>query len=153
MMKKLGGIEKDNAELKEQLAEIRAELKEKNANEQPKRNGKSSESDGDHPRKKKSSGSSSSDEDNNNPEMKKITVHEVLNKLREPEIEVKRANGKIEKEWYSLDIYIKKYAQFIQEVNEYNGLLLAQDLNNSEQVFEGIYYYPKELSTKDLSIE
>jgi hypothetical protein len=84
--------------------------------------------------------------------MKKVVAQDVLNKLREPDIAVRSAEGKIEKEWYSLDIYIKKYAQFVQEVNEYNGMLLAEEFNNNERVFEGIYYYPRELQTNDISI-
>jgi hypothetical protein len=42
--------------------------------------------------------------------------------------------------------------QFGREVNEHNGLLLAEDFNNNEKCFEGIYTYPKELYTKDLSV-
>jgi hypothetical protein len=152
VMRKFGGLQKEKEELKEKLAEIQTELKEKNSNDNPKRNRKSSESDDDHPRKKKSSGSSSSEKENNKAAIKKVSAYKVLEKLREPEIEERSANGKIERNWYSIDIYIQKYAQLIQEMNEYNGLLLAQEFNNNEQIFKGIYYYPKELYTKDLSV-
>jgi hypothetical protein len=152
IMKHFAGLEKENAELKEQMAEVQTEVKEMNSREKTRKISSSSESDDDHPKKKKSSGSSSSDEENDNLKMKKITAQEVLNKLREPDIEVRTAEGKIEKDWYSLEIYIKKYAQFVHEINEYNGMLLAEEFNNNERVFEGVYYYPKELQTKDIII-
>jgi chromosome segregation ATPase len=97
IMKKLGGLEKENAELREKLTEIQTEIKEKSSNENPRKNRKSSESDEDHPRRKKSSGSSSSHEDNNGTTINKVCAQEVLEKFREPEIEVKSASGKIEK--------------------------------------------------------
>jgi hypothetical protein len=151
-MKKLRGLEKENAELKEKLTEVQTEIKGKNSSEYPRKNRNSSESDEDHPRRKKSSGSSSSDEDSNGTTIKKVCAQEVLEKLREPKIEVKSTSGKIEKDWYSLEIFIQKYSQFIREVNEYNRLLIAEDFNNNERCFEGIYTYLKELYTKDLIV-
>jgi chromosome segregation ATPase len=139
IIKRFGGLEKENAELKEQLTEMQTEIKEINSREKTRKIKSSSESDDDHPKKTKSSGSSSSDDENDNLKMKKVTAHEVLNKLREPIIIVRTAEGKIEKDWYSLEIYMKKYAQFVQEINEYNGMLLAEEFNNNERVFEGVY--------------
>jgi hypothetical protein len=53
----------------------------------------------------------------------------------------------------SLEIYLQQYADFLKEVNEDNGLELATVFNNLEEGnFHGIYTYPKELYTKDLSI-
>jgi cell shape-determining protein MreC len=95
IMKKFGGLEKENAELREKLNEIQVEIRERNTYENQKRQYKSSESDEDHPRKKKSSGSSSSDEDNNRTTIQKVCAQEVLEKLREPVIEAKNAEGKI----------------------------------------------------------
>jgi hypothetical protein len=114
IMKKIGVLEKENAELKEKLAEIQTEKKEENPDNYPRRNRKSSDSDEDHPRKKKSSGSSSSDEENNETAIRKVSAYEVLQKLREPEIEVRSASGKIEKDWYSLDILHKKVCSVYQ---------------------------------------
>jgi hypothetical protein len=82
MIRKFGGIEKENAELKEKLTEMHTEIKEIKSKNKSRKIKSSSESDDDHPRKKKSSGSSNSDDENDNLKMKKVTAHEVLNKLR-----------------------------------------------------------------------
>jgi chromosome segregation ATPase len=57
ILKKLGVIEEENAELKEQLKEIQTELKKKNDNENPGKPHKSSESNEEHSKKRKPSGS------------------------------------------------------------------------------------------------
>jgi hypothetical protein len=102
-------------------------LKEKNTNESPRRPHRSSDSDEEHLKKVNSSESSSSDKDSNDSSIQKVCAQEVLQRLREPKVIVKIAEDKIEKEWYSIDIFIQKYVQFVREVNEHNGLLFADE--------------------------
>jgi hypothetical protein len=59
IMQKFGGLENENAILKEKLEEIKSHLVEKETERNSKKHNHSSYSDEDHPRKKKSSGSSS----------------------------------------------------------------------------------------------
>jgi hypothetical protein len=104
--------------------------------------------------KRKKSDSSYSDEDDSNHQMKKICGQQVLEKLSESNITVKTTDKKIDDPFYSLDIFIQKYANFLKEVNEFNGLELEAEFNNLEEAkFHRIYTYSKELYTKNLSIE
>jgi hypothetical protein len=96
----LGTLEEENVELKGQLNEIQKELREKKAEKSPRKLHRSSESDEENPRKRKSSKSLSSNQESNKLMKQKACAHEVLSRLREPKIEVRTADGKIEKEWY-----------------------------------------------------
>jgi hypothetical protein len=82
-----------------------------------------------------------------------VWTQQVLEKLREPNITIKTAEKKIEEPFYSVELYNQKYSDFIREVNEFNGLELAEEFNNLEKGnFVGNYIYPKELYSKDLNI-
>jgi hypothetical protein len=116
-----------------------------------KRNNHSS-SDDEHNKKKKPS-SSDSDDEKKQINFNKVYANEVLAKLKEPEITVQIVKEKIDHPDYTIEIFLGKYTNFLQQVNSRNGLILAEDFNNLEKgYFNGIYTYPKELYTKDLNV-
>jgi hypothetical protein len=91
LIRKLTGMENENAELKGKLVEIQSQLTERETERNVRKPNRSSDSDEDHQKRKKSSESSSSDKESNKTVIEKVCAQEVLAKISEPEILIKTA--------------------------------------------------------------